>query len=235
MVDPVIIVATLFPSPKGPLAGVRVTVTAGPTREAIDPVRFISNRSSGKMGFAVAAAAAEAGAKVRLVAGPVALPTPPGVERIDVESAAQMLSAALADPGEIFIAAAAVADYRPAQVAEEKIKKNKDSLTLELNRNEDIVATVAALPTRPFTVGFAAETEKLEEHARDKLVRKGLDLVAANWVGAKAQGAGIDSEENALELFWPGGQRSLERSNKERVAAQLIDVIADLYAGNKQT
>lgn len=213
----------------GPLAGVRVTVTAGPTREPLDPVRFISNRSSGKMGFAVAAAAAAAGAQVRLVAGPVALPTPPGVARIEVESAAQMLAAVLADPGEIFIATAAVADYRPAQPAHEKIKKSKDSLTLALSRNDDIVATVAALPQRPFTVGFAAETEQLEAHARDKLARKGLDLVAANWVGDKAAGAGFDSDDNALELFWSAGHRSLARGPKPQLAAQLLAEIVRLF------
>jgi phosphopantothenoylcysteine decarboxylase/phosphopantothenate--cysteine ligase len=235
MVEPVEIVAALGPvSKNGPLAGVRVTVTAGPTREALDPVRFITNRSSGKMGFAVAAAAAAAGARVRLVSGPVTLPTPPGVERVDVESAAQMLAASLADPGEVFIACAAVADYRPAQVAAEKMKKSKDSLTLELSRTDDIVATVAALPQRPFTVGFAAETEELERHARDKLARKGLDLVAANWVGTRAEGAGFDSEENALELFWPGGHRSLERGSKARLAALLIEEIARLYGERNQ-
>jgi phosphopantothenoylcysteine decarboxylase/phosphopantothenate--cysteine ligase len=234
MVEPAEIVAALAASNSGLLAGVRVTVTAGPTREALDPVRFITNRSSGKMGFAVAAAAAAAGARVRLVAGPVALPTPSGVERVEVESAAQMLAASLADPGEIFIACAAVADYRPAQVASEKLKKSKDSLTLELSRNDDIVATVAALPNHPFTVGFAAETEELERHARDKLARKGLDLVAANWVGARAGGAGFDSEENALELFWPGGQLSLERGSKERIAALLIEEIARLYGERNQ-
>ncbi len=235
MVEPAEIVATLCAGPQsGPLAGVRVTVTAGPTREALDPVRFISNHSSGKMGFAVAAAAAAAGAKVRLVAGPVNLPTPAGVARVDVESAAQMLTAALADPGEIFIACAAVADYRPAQVASEKIKKCTETLSLQLRRNDDIVATVAALLNRPFTVGFAAETEKLEEHARDKLARKKLDLVAANWVGTKAAGGGFDSEENALELFWRGGQRSLERGSKARIAAQLIEEIARLYSERHQ-
>lgn len=235
MVEPAEIIAALGPvSKNGPLAGVRVTVTAGPTREALDPVRFITNRSSGKMGYAVAAAAAAAGARVRLVSGPVTLPTPPGVARVDVESAAQMLAASLADPGEVFIACAAVADYRPVQVATEKLKKSKDSLTLELSRNDDIVATVAGLPTPPFTVGFAAETEELERHARDKLSRKGLDLVAANWVGARAEGTGFDSEENALELFWPGGHRSLERGSKARIAALLIEEIARLYGERNQ-
>lgn len=230
MVEPAEIVASLVsPSRNGPLAGVQVTVTAGPTREALDPVRFITNRSSGKMGFALAAAAAAAGAQVRLVAGPVTLPTPPGVTRIDVESANEMLAASLANPGEIFIASAAVADYRAAQVANEKIKKGEETLSLQLSRNDDIVATIAALPNRPFTVGFAAETEKLEEHARAKLERKRLDLVAANWVGARAEGAGFDSDENALELFWPGGHCSLGRGSKERIAAQLIEEIARRY------
>ncbi|MCW8918150.1 MAG: bifunctional phosphopantothenoylcysteine decarboxylase/phosphopantothenate--cysteine ligase CoaBC, partial [Gammaproteobacteria bacterium] len=170
----------------GPLNGVRLTLTAGPTREALDPVRFLSNHSSGKMGFAIAAAAVAMGARVRLVAGPVALPTPAGVERIDVQSAEQMLAAVLADPGELFIACAAVADYRAGEVAAEKVKKGAPELTLRLLRNPDILATVSALPHPPFTVGFAAETERLLEHARAKLQQKRLDMVAANWVGERA-------------------------------------------------
>jgi len=213
----------------GTLAGVRVTVSAGPTREALDPVRFLSNHSSGKMGFAVAAAAAALGARVRLVAGPVSLPTPAGVTRVDVETAEQMLEAVLADPGEIFIGCAAVADYRPVAVAAEKIKKQAGQLQLELQRNPDILATVAALEGGPFSVGFAAETEKLEQHARAKLKAKGLDMIAANWVGERADGRGFNSEENALELYWPGGGKSLASAQKGVLAHALMRVVATRY------
>lgn len=211
------------------LTGVKVTITAGPTREALDPVRFISNHSSGRMGFAIAAAAAALGAAVRLVAGPVALATPPGVERIDVEDAAQMLDAVLADPGEIFIGCAAVADYRPLAAAPEKMKKQADRLSIELVRNPDILATVAALPERPFCVGFAAETEQLESHALSKLEAKGLDMIAANWVGERAGGGGFNSEENALQLFWHGGGEALASAPKTLLARRLMAVIAQRY------
>jgi phosphopantothenoylcysteine decarboxylase/phosphopantothenate--cysteine ligase len=213
----------------GPLKGVRVTVTAGPTREALDPVRFISNHSSGKMGFAVAEAAAAMGAQVRLVAGPVSLQTPVGVERIDVESAEQMLEAVLLDPGEIFIASAAVADYRAAEIADEKVKKSADALTLQLLRNPDILATVSALEDAPFTVGFAAETEKLVENARAKLQNKRLDMVAANWVGERAEGGGFNSDENALQLIWAEGERSLPRCSKAELARLLLATVAEQY------
>jgi len=210
----------------GRLAGRRVVVTAGPTREPIDPVRYISNRSSGRMGFAVAEAAAEAGAEVVLVAGPVALETPARVERIDVETAAQMQAAVMAAiPGaDVFIGAAAVADYRVDAVAGQKIKKTGEHLALELVRNPDILAGVAALASRPFVVGFAAETEQLLAHARDKLARKGLDLIAANAVG---EGLGFDTEDNALELLWADGQRSLPRASKTQLARELVAVIAE--------
>jgi len=213
----------------GRLAGRRVLVTAGPTREAIDPVRYISNRSSGRMGFAVAAAAAEAGADVILVSGPVSLGTPPQVRRIDVESAAQMQQAVLEHVAgcDIFISVAAVADYRPRTVAEQKLKKSDASMTLELQRNPDILASVAALPAAPFTVGFAAETEKLAEHAQQKLHAKRVDMIAANAVG---NGAGFDSEDNALQLFWDGGGQALPRCSKMRLARQLVTVIADRFA-----
>jgi phosphopantothenoylcysteine decarboxylase/phosphopantothenate--cysteine ligase len=192
-------------------------------------VRYISNHSSGKMGFAIAAAAAAMGARVRLVAGPVTLPTPAGVTRVDVESAAQMLEAVLDAPGDIFIACAAVADYRAAQVAGEKVKKQAGEMQLQLVRNPDILATVAALPQPPFTVGFAAETERLEEHARGKLTAKGLDMIAANWVGARAGGAGFNSEENALQLYWQDGERTLERAVKPQLARRLMAVVAERY------
>ena len=213
----------------GPLAGRKVTITAGPTREALDPVRYISNHSSGKMGFAIAAAAAAMGATVRLVAGPVGLATPAGVQRIDVADAQQMLEAVLADPGDIFIGCAAVADYRPSAVAQEKMKKQAEHLTLELVRNPDILATVAALPQPPFTVGFAAETEQLEDHARAKLEAKRLDMIAANWVGERANGGGFNSEDNALQLFWKGGGQELASAAKTVLARQLVGIVAERY------
>src|SRR5690625_2051930 len=210
------------------LAGTTVLLTAGPTREAIDPVRFISNRSSGRMGFAVAEAARRAGAQVVLVAGPTSLPTPPGVERVDVTSAEQMYQAVMqrVAAAEIFIGTAAVADYRPAEVVQSKIKKKTESLQLELEPTQDILQTVAMLPEPPFTVGFAAETDELERFARDKLVRKQLDMIAANWVGGET---GFDSEDNALEVFWSDGQHSLERQDKDALALQLIELIAKRY------
>lgn len=211
------------------LAGRQVLITAGPTREAIDPVRFISNRSSGKMGFAVAAAAAAAGARVTLVTGPVVLPTPPGVARIDVETAAEMAETTLARAAaaDIFIATAAVADYAPAKPAVTKIKKLEAHLELPLTRTQDILATVAASKSRPFTVGFAAETDNLETHARKKLTGKKLDLVAANWVGA---GRGFDEEENELHIFWKDGGTQLARATKDVLAQRLIQLIAERFA-----
>ncbi|MFW5452013.1 bifunctional phosphopantothenoylcysteine decarboxylase/phosphopantothenate--cysteine ligase CoaBC [Thioalkalivibrio sulfidiphilus] len=209
----------------GALAGLQVLVTAGPTREPLDPVRYLSNRSSGKMGYAVARAAREAGARVTLVTGPTALIVPEGVEAVRVETAAQMLEAVMAraDAADVFVAAAAVADYRAASVETHKIKKQAEHLSLALERNPDILATVAALPGGPFTVGFAAETQDLERHARTKLMKKGLDLIAANDV---SNGQGFDVDENALTLLWPGGGTTLERQPKERLARQLVTVIA---------
>jgi phosphopantothenoylcysteine decarboxylase/phosphopantothenate--cysteine ligase len=213
----------------GPLSGRRVVVTAGPTRESIDPVRFISNRSSGKMGFAVAAAAADAGADVTLVAGPVNQVTPPGVRRVDVESAAQMQSSVLeaVEGADIFIAAAAVADYSPERPAEQKIKKNDESMRLDLSRAPDILASVAALDDRPYVVGFAAETENLEENARSKMERKGLDMIAANLVGP---GKGFDVDENALHVIWDGGQKKLAIAPKTDLAGQLVELICEQLA-----
>ncbi len=200
----------------------KILITAGPTREAIDPVRFLSNHSSGKMGFALAEAAAELGAQVTLVAGPVALPTPAGVTRIDVESALQMRDAVMANlPGQtVFIGCAAVADYRVAEVAPQKIKKHADEMHLQLVKNPDIIAEVAARPDKPFVVGFAAETEALAEHARDKLTRKGLDLIAANDVARAGQG--FNAEHNALTLFWAHGQLDLPLTGKRELARQLL-------------
>ncbi|CAK0765022.1 fused 4'-phosphopantothenoylcysteine decarboxylase and phosphopantothenoylcysteine synthetase [Gammaproteobacteria bacterium] len=210
-------------------AGRQVLVTAGPTREAIDPVRFLSNRSSGKMGYAIASAAAAMGAQVTLVTGPTALPTPRGVTRIEVVSAQEMQDAVLKriETCEIFIACAAVADYRPIATAPHKIKKKGESpMTLVLERTEDILATVNALPHRPFTVGFAAETEQLEANALDKLHRKGVDMVAANWVGGDI---GFESDDNALQVYWMGGQRDLPRAQKPELAYSLLEIVAERF------
>ncbi|HYW04206.1 MAG TPA: bifunctional phosphopantothenoylcysteine decarboxylase/phosphopantothenate--cysteine ligase CoaBC [Gammaproteobacteria bacterium] len=211
------------------LQGLSVMVTAGPTREPIDPVRYVSNRSSGKMGYAVAAAAARAGARVTLVSGPVILDTPPGVERVDVATAEQMREAVLArvQSCDVFIAAAAVADYRPARPAEHKVKKEQPAMRLDMERTRDILGEVAALPGGPFSVGFAAETRRVAEYARAKLEKKGLDMIAANLVDDR--GRGFDSDDNALHLFWAGGERELPSQPKSRLAAALVDVIAERY------
>jgi phosphopantothenoylcysteine decarboxylase/phosphopantothenate--cysteine ligase len=218
----------LAPAVPQSLAGVRVLLTAGPTRERIDPVRFISNRSSGKMGFAVAAAARDAGAEVVLVAGPVQLPTPRGVRRIDVESAADMLAAVQQEvaAADVFISTAAVADYRPAQPAPQKIKKTASSLGVDLERTVDILATVAAAPSRPFVVGFAAETENVEQHARGKLLRKNLDMIAANEVGDDKV---FEKDDNALMVLWGGGRRDLGPGSKTAIAHELVALIAEHY------
>lgn len=207
------------------LAGRTVLVTAGPTLEDIDPVRFIGNRSSGRMGYAIARAAALNGARVILVSGPVSLPAPAGVERLSVRSAGEMHQAVMARVAEadIFIGAAAVADYTPVLVAEQKIKKNAESLSIELRRNPDILATVAALPDRPFTVGFAAETHDVEHHARAKLSQKKLDMICANQVGLAGQG--FDSELNALSVFWSDGEIDLALNDKDSLARKLIELI----------
>ncbi len=213
----------------GPLQGRRVLITAGPTRERIDPVRFISNRSSGKMGFAVAQAAREAGAEVILVSGPVSLATPAGVRRIDVESAGDMLNAVLSevDRADIFISTAAVADYRPATPAEQKIKKTSDRMDLSMERTPDVLATVAARPDRPFVVGFAAETESVEQNARAKLVKKNLDMIAANEVG---HDKAFDCEDNQLVVLWRAGRRELAKASKMTLARQLVAIIAESYS-----
>jgi phosphopantothenoylcysteine decarboxylase/phosphopantothenate--cysteine ligase len=209
----------------GALAGLHVVVNAGPTYEDIDPVRFLGNRSSGRMGFAVAQAALDAGANVTLVAGPVALDTPPGAQRIDVRSAREMRDAVLAamKHGDLFIGTAAVADWRPAQTRAQKTKKSGAAPTIALVENPDILAEVASLNPRPFVVGFAAETENLERNARDKLARKKLDMIAANEVGA---GLGMETAENALHVYWNGGSEALPRMPKAALAAALIERIA---------
>jgi phosphopantothenoylcysteine decarboxylase / phosphopantothenate---cysteine ligase len=212
------------------LAGRRFLISAGPTFEDMDPVRFIGNRSSGKMGFAIAAAAARRGGEVVLVAGPVSLPTPVGVRRLDVRSAAQMYEAVLgALPADVYIGAAAVADYTPRVVASEKIKKTEqpgggDTMTVELVRTADVLAAVAAHTQRPrVVVGFAAETHDVERYARDKLIRKRLDLVAANRVGVA--GSGFESEDNALTVLSADTAHALGPAPKTKLADALLDLI----------
>jgi phosphopantothenoylcysteine decarboxylase/phosphopantothenate--cysteine ligase len=235
MVEPAEILAALSPrtNAKGALAGRKVLLTAGPTRERIDPVRFITNRSSGKMGYAVAEAARDAGADVVIVSGPVNLPPPDGVRRVDVETAEQMMEAVRAHlPGtDIFIAAAAVSDYRPVQAAVEKIKKTSDSLMLALSRTTDILAAVAAGSPRPFVVGFAAETQNVERNALAKLEGKRLDMIAANQVGDRLA---FDCDDNALTVYWPGGKRELARATKRDVAARLVALIAERFASGER-
>jgi phosphopantothenoylcysteine decarboxylase/phosphopantothenate--cysteine ligase len=231
MLEPAELLDALAPqgAAKRVLAGLKVLITAGPTRERIDPVRFITNRSSGKMGFAVAEAAREAGAEVVLVSGPVNVATPPGVRRVDVETAEQMMNAVnehVADT-DIFIAAAAVSDYRPVQCASEKIKKTSDSLTLALSRTTDILATIAARAPRPFVVGFAAETQNVERNALAKLEGKRLDMIAANQVG---DNLAFDCEDNALTVYWPGGNQDLGHAPKRQLAAALVALIAERRA-----
>ncbi len=220
--------AVLLPA-AGPLHGRRVLITAGPTRERIDPVRFISNRSSGKMGFAVAQAAREAGAQVVLVSGPVSLPTPPGVRRVDVESAEAMLTAVQNEvaAADIFISTAAVADYRPAHPSGQKIKKTSERLQLEMERTTDVLASVAARADRPFVVGFAAETESVEQNARAKLLKKNLDMIAANEV---SHSKGFDCEDNHLIVLWRNARQDLGAGPKLALARELIRLIGESYA-----
>lgn len=231
MSEPEVIAAAVLGNTKrvdqGPWAGRTVLITAGPTREPIDPVRYLTNRSSGRMGFALAAAAHEAGARVVLVSGPTSLATPPGVERVDVERAAEMYDAVLSrvDEADCFIAAAAVSDYRPRQEATEKLKKGVSTLShLALEPAPDILRAVAGCSPRPFVVGFAAETEDVIAHARGKLTDKGLDLIAANRVGP---GRGFETADNALEVLWPGGGVSLAQQPKRELARELLAVVAE--------
>jgi phosphopantothenoylcysteine decarboxylase/phosphopantothenate--cysteine ligase len=232
MLEPNEMAAALL-EPKGrlrtlPLKGSKVVITAGPTREPIDPVRYITNRSSGKMGFAVATAAREAGADVVLVTGPVSLPTPADVRRVDVETAEQMYERVHEEIGgaEIFIGCAAVSDYRPREAADQKIKRSAPEMELELVRSPDTLASVAALPRAPFTVGFAAETHDVAEHARDKLKRKRIDMIAANQVGPDC---GFDRETNSLTVFWEGGELALGEGGKGQLARRLIEIVAERY------
>ncbi|AKE93979.1 bifunctional phosphopantothenoylcysteine decarboxylase/phosphopantothenate--cysteine ligase CoaBC [Cronobacter sakazakii] len=232
MLDPLEIVelAVKHFAPVNDLQHLNIMITAGPTRERLDPVRYITNDSSGKMGFAIAAAASARGARVTLVAGPVALPTPPGVERIDVESALEMEAAVQqrAQQQQIFIGCAAVADYRAETISSEKIKKQGDELTLKMVKNPDIVAGVAALSqNRPYVVGFAAETNNVEEYARQKRQRKNLDLICANDVSQA--GHGFNSDTNALHLFWQEGDKVLPLERKALLGQRLLDEIVTRY------
>jgi phosphopantothenoylcysteine decarboxylase/phosphopantothenate--cysteine ligase len=229
MLEPDDIVAALALGRSAILAGRRAVVTAGPTREAVDPVRYVGNRSSGRMGYAVAEALRERGASVVLVSGPCDLPPPAGVELLRVESARQMHEAVMERAGacDIFVGAAAVADYRPAAPASEKIKKHEDELTLHLVRNPDILADVASMIGGPFTVGFAAETESLERHALRKLESKGLDMIAANLVGSET--GGFERADNALLVLWAGGRQAFPLMPKVRLAGLLADLIAERY------
>lgn len=223
----------------GELQALNVVITAGPTFEPIDPVRFIGNRSSGRMGFALATAAREAGAAVTLISGPSHLASPDSVRRIDIETADQMYDAVFKHIKncDIFIASAAVADYKPTTTHEQKLKKDNASLTLTLERNKDILSDVAHCPTRPFVVGFAAETEQLEKNALEKLQKKNLDMIAANLVGKnhqEKQDIGFNSEYNALQVFWPDGKTGLELARKDVLARQLIQLIASRYHQKKK-
>lgn len=223
-----------FYQPKAlPLVGCKILITAGPTREPLDPVRFITNRSSGKMGYAVAEAARDLGAEVTLVSGPVNLAAPENIQRISVETAQQMLEAcqAAVQHADIFIATAAVADYTPAEVAPQKIKKSANQLSLALTKTTDILATLSLANPRLFSVGFAAETNDVLTYARSKLERKGLQMVAANLVG---EGKAFDQATNALEVVWQGGSTSLPEMHKQQLAHELMKLISARYHTWKQ-
>lgn len=211
------------------LKGKTVLITAGPTREDLDPVRFISNRSSGKMGYAIAQAAQQAGAKVILISGKTNLTPPQFIDFIEVYSAQDMFDAVMKNLKEtdIFIGTAAVADYRPIRSENEKIKKNQDIMSIELERTPDILANVAKASPRPFVVGFAAETQDVEKYALSKLNKKNLDMIAANQVGLPNQG--FDSDNNALHVFWRDGSMELPHTSKTKLAKQLIEIIAKIY------
>jgi len=213
---------------EGLLAGRRLVITAGPTREPIDPVRYISNHSSGKMGYAIAGAAAQAGARVTLISGPVTLTAPSGVDVRPVVTAEDMLresERAVGEGCDVFIATAAVADYRPESCAGDKIKKTSDAMSLALVRNPDTLATIAARPDAPFTVGFAAETTDVARYATDKLQRKKLNMIVANDVSAP--GLGFNSDDNAVTVFWPEGQVAIGPDSKHAIAATLVALIAE--------
>ncbi|WP_158772078.1 bifunctional phosphopantothenoylcysteine decarboxylase/phosphopantothenate--cysteine ligase CoaBC [Paraglaciecola sp. L1A13] len=230
MLEPVDIANMLAQSPMDPiLANRHIVITAGPTREEIDPVRFISNHSSGKMGYALAQAGLALGAKVTLISGPVNLLRPTGVEVIDVVSAEQMHKAVMkvVPDCDIFIGCAAVADYKPQQKTQQKIKKSDSELTLTFTRNPDILSDVAHLAQPPFTVGFAAETQDVAHYAQDKLKRKKLDMIAANDVSQA--GLGFNSEQNALNVYWNNGEKNLGVADKSQLALTLMTLVAQRY------
>ena len=212
----------------GLLAGRKIVITAGPTRELIDPVRYITNRSSGKMGYAMARAAAAQDADVILISGPVNLPEPPGIEVRSVTTAQEMYDAThdCIDGADIFVAAAAVADYRPADLKEQKIKKNEESMSIDLVRCPDILKSVAALDNGPFTVGFAAETERVDEYAQSKLEKKKLDMIIANRVGSDC---GFDRDDNEVSVFWTEGEKRFPKAEKRILAGDLIELVAQRY------
>jgi phosphopantothenoylcysteine decarboxylase/phosphopantothenate--cysteine ligase len=232
MLDPAAIAAAVFDlgisKGEGLLAGRKVVITAGPTREPIDPVRYITNRSSGKMGYAMARAALAQDAEVVLISGPVDLAAPPGIDVRDVTTAEEMYEAthAAVAGADLFIAAAAVADYRPAAQSEQKIKKTRDAMSIDLVRCPDILASVAALDDAPFTVGFAAETENVDAYARAKLENKNLDMIIANRVGPDC---GFDRDENAVSVFWNDGERRFPSAAKSELADSLIALVAERY------
>ena len=238
MLDPDTIAAAVFDlavgKGEGLLTGRKVVITAGPTREPIDPVRYITNRSSGKMGYAMARAAAAQGAEVVLISGPVNLPEPPGIEVHNVLSAQDMYDATHTFVGEadIFIAAAAVADYRPAELKEQKIKKNEESMSIDLVRCPDILASVAALAIGPFTVGFAAETEKVDDYARSKLEKKNLDMIIANRVG---HDRGFDTDDNSVNVIWTDGEQRFPEARKSELARDLVELIARRFYAARGT
>lgn len=234
MLEPIEIAEAVMAALAAPqcLAGVNVLVTAGPTREFLDPVRFISNRSSGRQGFAFAEAARDAGAAVTLVAGPVHLPTPAGVERFDVVSATEMKAAVgeRVEAADIFVSVAAVADYRPSHVHEQKLKKSERSssgMRVALKENEDIIGSIANTHPRPFVVGFAAETHNPLDYARDKRLRKGMDAIVVNDVSDAT--IGFDSADNAVTLIHDGGELALDKMPKALVARRLVTEISALY------
>ena len=210
------------------LVGKTVLVTAGPTREPIDPVRYITNHSSGKMGYAIAAAAAEQGARVVLISGPTAIPAPVGADVHYVQTAEEMYAASHVHVGDadIFVSAAAVADYRPATWQEQKIKKSEQTMSIELVRSPDILASIADLENAPFTVGFAAETENVREYAIGKLEKKNLDIIVANQVG---ENRGFDSDENTVDLYWAGGEQSFDTAEKTELARDIVKLVAERY------
>ncbi|MBD3642072.1 MAG: bifunctional phosphopantothenoylcysteine decarboxylase/phosphopantothenate--cysteine ligase CoaBC [Marinobacter sp.] len=228
MLEPEALASLILDEGQGPLSGKRVVITAGPTREPLDPVRYISNHSSGKMGYALAGAARAAGARVILVSGPVTIAPPAGVDVRPVMTAQDMLAQSMAavDEGcDVFIATAAVADYRPETCADDKIKKSSEAMSLELVRNPDTLATVAARADAPFTVGFAAETADVARYATDKMTRKKLDMIVANDVSAP--GLGFNSDNNAVTVFWPGGQEQIGPDSKQTIATRLVALIGE--------